>query len=107
MIYEVQWSENVRYTRWVEASTIEEALDISRVIGRASHTWLISPLGERLTIKEYNLTEMKARRIDPKTLDKDTVVIVGGAYAGEHEDGSGPYIGFSTVDAGAFQPRRR
>lgn len=103
MIYEVQWSENVRYTRWIEASTIEEAVDISRVIGRASHV----PQLPWNTMKEYNLTEMKARRIDPKTLDKDTVVIVGGAYAGEHEDGSGPYIGFSTVDAGAFQPRRR
>ena len=52
MIYEVQWSENVRYTRWIEASTIEEAVDISRVIGRASHV----PQLPWNTMKEYNLS---------------------------------------------------
>jgi hypothetical protein len=101
MIYEVQWSERISCTRFIEASSAREAVDISNVMGRASHV----PELPWNTTGEYNLTEMKARRIDPRTLDKDAVVIVGGAYAGENE--GGPYKEFATVDAGAFQPRRR
>ena len=102
-IFEVNWSERISCTRFIEANSAREAVAVSSVMGRASHV----PKLPWNTTGEYNLTEMKARRIDPGTLDKDAVIIVGGAYAGEHEDGSGPYIGFSTVDAGAFQPRRR